>query len=261
MTETGRRGGGYRPADPTRFITQLGELDRSKSEREKFRDFIELVYCAYAKLTAPDDERAEALEARYMGIVETYRDKDAVRAYPRFLATAALEAARGRDFLGEVAAELGLLDARAGQFFTPSSVCRLMAEITMGDPGPLIEAEGFMTLVEPAVGGGGMVLAAADVLERGGYEPGRHMLVNAVDVSPLCYQMCFLQLTWRGVPALVERANSLSLERFEASWTPATGAFYAEHGRLFPEGQKPAADVPAPPRPSVQLDLFGEGQS
>ncbi len=261
MSDTGRPGGGYRPADPARFIKQLGDLDRSKSEREKFRDLLELAYCAWAKLTAPDSERADALEARYMAVVGTYRAKADVRAYPRFVAAAAAEAAQGRDFLGEVAAELGLLDARAGQFFTPRSVSLMMAEITMNDPGPLIEAEGFITLAEPAVGGGGMVLAAADVLERRGYEPGRHMLVNAVDLSPLCYQMGFLQLTWRGVPALVERANSLSLERFEAAWTPATAAFYALHGRLFPEGQKPAADVPEPPRRSVQLDLFGGGQS
>ena len=45
--------------------------------------------------------------------------------------------------------------------------------------------------------------------------------------------MCFLQLTFAGIPARVGRCNSLSMESFDASWTPATLAFYRQHGRLF----------------------------
>jgi hypothetical protein len=47
--------------------------------------------------------------------------------------------------------------------------------------------------------------------------------------------MTFLQLSLRGIPALVEHGNTLSGERFARVWTPATTAFYLHHGRLFPE--------------------------
>ena len=80
-----------------------------------------------------------------------------------------------------------------------------------------------------------MVLPAADVLAQQGFDPGLHMLVNAIDLSPLCFHMTFLQLALRGIPALVEHGNTLSGERFARAWTPATTAFYLHHGRLFPE--------------------------
>jgi hypothetical protein len=68
------------------------------------------------------------------------------------------------------------------------------------------------------------------------------MLVNAIDISPLCFHMTFLQLALRGIPALVEHGNTLSGERFARAWTPATTALYLRHGRLFPEA--PAATAP-----------------
>jgi ABC-type sugar transport system substrate-binding protein len=32
-----------------------------------------------------------------------------------------------------------------------------------------------------------MVLAAAQALQESGFDPGLHILVNAIDVSPLCF--------------------------------------------------------------------------
>ena len=43
--------------------------------------------------------------------------------------------------------------------------------------GPLIRDQGFITLNEPTAGAGAMILAAADVLERQGFDPAFHMIV------------------------------------------------------------------------------------
>lgn len=242
----------------TDFIKRLEALDRSKHTAEKFRDFCELAYCAYAKLTA-GPERAGKLEERYMQIVSTYRDKDDIRAMPEMLAIAALNIAPGScDFFGGIAGEVGVLDAKAGQFFTPYEVSRMMAEISLQNAAPIIEENGFVTISEPTAGAGSMLLAAADVLSHRGYDPAQHMLAHAADISTLCYHMCFLQLTMRGIPALVERANSLSLERFEAAWTPPVMPFYERHGRLFPKREKPRCGEPAMPEKALneQLTLF-----
>ncbi len=87
--------------------------------------------------------------------------------------------------------------------------------------------------------------------------------MQAIDISPLCYHMCYLQLTFKGIPALVVRANTLSQEWFEAAWTPAATLFYEHHGHLFPpvqeaeqvepEDKAPPATPPERPR---QLPLF-----
>lgn len=219
-----------------------------------------MAYCAYAKLTA-DPDRAETLEARYMQIVGTYQDKDTVRAYPELLAIVWEAVSGGQDFLGSVASILEVLDARNGQFMTPQTVCRMMAEMLLHDAGKVIEKQGYITLNEPAAGAGGMVLASADVLAGQGFNPVLNMLVQAIDISPLCFHMCFVQLTMKGIPALVVRANTLSQEWFEAAWTPAAMLFYEHHGHLFPQERQPEVEnrEPSPPNPPQhprQLPLF-----
>jgi type I restriction-modification system DNA methylase subunit len=215
------------------WIHNLEKLDRSKSTGEKFRDFCEMAYCAYAKLTAPTPERADELEARYMRIVEAYRDKDTVRAYPEFMAQAQMNVENGRDFLGEVSGRMSVLNAKQGQFFTPQAVCRMMAKMTLSDVKDFIDKQGYVTMQEPAAGSGGLVLAAADEVLWQGYRPDIHLLVHAIDISQLCFYMCFLQLTWKGVAAWVERGNALSGEHFEGAWTPHAYMFRNRHGHLF----------------------------
>ena len=177
-----------------------------------------------------------------MQIVGTYRDKDTVRAYPELLGLAANAIQQGCDFLGSVATEMEVLNAQIGQFFTPYEVARFVAMMSLEDAEAFIRQNGFLTLQEPASGAGGMVLAVAQALQDNGFDPGLHMLVNAIDVSPLCFHMTYLQLTLRGIPALVEHGNTLTGERFARAWTPATTAFYLHHGRLFPESPSPATE-------------------
>ena len=235
------------------FIKKLSALDREKSVNEKFRDFCELCFCAKAKRMAQTKERADELEDRYMQIVGSYRDKDTVRAYPELLALAACGVQQGCDFLGSVATQMEALSTDLGQFFTPYEAARMMAAMTLGDAGELISRNGFLTVQEPASGAGGMVLAAAQELEAQGFNARLHMLVHATDLSALCFHMTYLQLSLRGIPALVTHGNSLTLETFARAWTPPTMAFYDHHGRLFPEPMPETAKHEDEP-----VTLFGE---
>ena len=241
-----------------RDFQRLGE--RSKNDREKFRNFCELAYCAYAKLTAPTPESADEFEERYMRIVNSYQDKNVIRAYPEFLARTIMAVQDGIDILGIVAAELNVLDSRQGQFFTPMSLCKLMAKMNLFDARHFIEERGYITLGEPAAGSGAIVLAYAEELRHLGYDPAIHMLVQATDLNPLAYQMCFIQLTSAGIPAGVIHGNSLSLEIFESAWTaPAINGFYRHHGHLsFDNAVSKAPSCEEEPR-RKQLSFFDKG--
>ena len=46
--------------------------------------------------------------------------------------------------------------------------------------------------------------------------------------------MCYLQLTFAGVPAYVEHGNALSMEHFDGAWTLPAYMFQSYHGHLFP---------------------------
>lgn len=222
--------------DPAKeFVKLMNAFDHGRNPSEKFRDFCEMAYCATAKLTAFTKERADELEARYMRIVDRYQDKRIIReSFPHMMAIAVMTVQEGGvDFLGEVAGESEFLNKHLEQFFTPYPVARMMAEMQLFDMGEIIAERGFFTMQEPAAGAGVMVLATADVLQGMGFDPGMSMLVNAIDISSMAYHMCYLQLSWRGVSALVECRNALSDEPGESAYTPRAMEFYLHHDWLF----------------------------
>lgn len=219
--------------DVKAFVKILNEYENGRAIREKFRDFVTLAYNAIAKTMAPDQEAADKHENEYMRIVNSYRDKRAIRAYPEALALVQIHAAHYYDFLGHAAGEVGALSGDMGQFFTPMEVSRLLAQMTTGDEtDALIATEGYVKMGEPAVGAGGMVLALAEVLAERGYDPSTTLLVQARDLSPVAYEMCYIQLASAGIPALVIHGNTISLEYYRHALTPACVSFYQTHGHL-----------------------------
>jgi hypothetical protein len=139
----------------------------------------------------------------------------------------------GCDFLGQVVVELELPNQHMGQFFTPYDVSRMMAEMTFDTVDEIIAEQGFVTVLEPACGAGGMIIAAADVLAARGFDIGHQLYVDATDISPMCFRMSYLQASLRGIPATIRRGNTLSRETFEHAVTPAFLSFYATHREAF----------------------------
>lgn len=240
------------------FIQTLEEMNRSQHKQEHFRNFCEMTYCAHAKPTALNQTRADKLEDQYMSIVGRYNNKDDIRLMPK-LAGLTITALNGFpcDFLGEIAGELGTLDKKNGQFFTPYSVSKVMAEFTLPDIDSLIEEDGFFSMSDPAAGAGCTLLAAADIVEEKGFSLMDVMSVQAVELNKSTYHMLFVQLALRGIAAEIIHGNSLTLEVFESAYTPAAFHFVGIHGRLSKEGKN--SDIETMPiLDGTQLDLFGK---
>ena len=231
----------------TDFLRALDSFDRSKTRTEIFRIFCEMAYCALAKRASPFPDQRDRLEADYMSCVGMFPNKDDVRRMPDMMGLAIQTiAAGGVDFFGQVAAEIGALDARLGQFFTPYEVSRMMAEMSLGDVSARIETQGFITISEPAAGAGGMVLAVADVIEKQGFDPSRHIWVEAVELSRATFHMAYVQIAARGVAGRVINGNSLSLETYDQAFTPAAPVFHALNGHPFAkqrEAERQAAEA------------------
>jgi hypothetical protein len=247
------------PADLRKqFIKAFDRLAHHRERHDVLTDFLEMAVCAIRKKTLPPGPAADALE---------------VRAMPELLGIATLAVQEGGcDFLGQVVVELELSNEHMGQFFTPYDVSRMMAEMILADAGEVMKERGFITLMEPASGAGGMIIAAADVIEKQGFDIGRQLYLDATDISPMCFKMTYLQVSLRGIPATIRRGNTLSLEMFDRAVTPAFLPFYLTHREAFDawRNEAPAAPVqPAimpqakPPRPPgkpgtvpAQLNLF-----
>jgi hypothetical protein len=250
-----------RPKHHKDFLKTFESIGWHHGRHERFADFLELATCAIRKTTVPVGPEADAFEERYMKVVARYPPDD-IRLMPKLLALTQVAIGEGGcDFLGEIASQLELLDARLGQLITPYPLTRLIAEMTLADARDVIAKRGFVTLQEPASGAGGMLMAAADVLTTQGFDPAYTLYVEAQDVASLCFKMTYLQLSLRAIPATVRQANTLSLETFEAAHTPALLPFLLKHGEAFRRWRNDAsiASISAPSSSAVaQGDLFGD---
>lgn len=125
------------------------------------------------------------------------------------------------DVLGELFHELEFTDDWNGQFFTPKDVCNAMGLITFANSKALqaeIDSKGFVTVNDSACGGGATLLGAANALSKLGFNPQKHMLIICNDIDERCVHMCFIQLSLYGLPAIVFRQNTLTLETFDVPW-------------------------------------------
>lgn len=110
------------------------------------------------------------------------------------------------DLLGEIYMESGCGNRNTGQVFTPYSLSIATAEMTIPKD---YDGSHKITINEPTCGGGGMIIAAADVLKRRGINYQRCMKVFAQDLDWKCVYMCYVQLSLLGVDAVVVQGDTL----------------------------------------------------
>lgn len=251
---SGREGRGIE--DPRReLVALLQGMAPRWSVRDVFADFIELSCLSISN--AVDKAQFDQREARYHDIVKKYPREDFER-FPRMLGYLSLAmeqcCAQGEfeDLLGSLYMTLDLGNDRAGQVFTPFHVSQLMARVLVGDAAAArgeVEANGFVDVMEPACGAGGMVIAMADALHAAGLNYQQVLHATCVDIDVRCVHMSFLQLALLHIPAVVVHGNSLSGEVWSRWHTPAhvLGGWRYRLQRRFaseeasaPEGQ-PAA--------------------
>ncbi|MAL02630.1 MAG: restriction endonuclease subunit M [Alcaligenaceae bacterium] len=180
-----------------------------------FADFVECAAIDLSNILSFSEERAE----RFKRVMVSYSGEER-SLFPKMLGhlVMALEDRLG-DVLGEVYMELGLANEARGQFFTPYSVCLLMAKLN-SDPAAQVSQRGFVTANDPACGAGATLIAFADHMRSEGMNFQKQLHVVATDVDIQAVHMCYLQLSVIGVPAIVIHGNSLTLKEHGKWHTP-----------------------------------------
>ena len=164
--------------------------------------------------------------------------------------TIALEEQR-YDFIGSTMANLELHDKKyKGQCMTPPALSRLMAEMTAGELRP--DSDKRLTLQEPAVGGGSMVIATSDVLIGKGFQPWDFTWA-CIDVDWRMYATAFVQLSLLDIPAAVYHGNTISMEMWASQFTFCelrTRLMMPRRCGLAPKSEEPGESPVTPPPPS-----------
>ncbi len=113
------------------------------------------------------------------------------------------------DVLGEIYMKAGCGNKNTGQFFTPYNLSYLTASLIYGNQFNQSEDE-QIEINEPSTGGGGMMIAIAQVAKEHGIDYQRKLHVIAQDLDWNGVYMTYIQLSLLGVRAIVVQGDTLT---------------------------------------------------
>ena len=184
---------------------------------------------AIAISNAVDLAQKDKREERYLQIIRSYKPDQQKKLAEIFakvyalLASVVYDNGKFNDNLGEIFMRCNLGNKNAGQFFTPYHISELMARVTIDET--LVKEktadDGILAINDPCCGGGGLIMAALEVLHDLGVNYARNCFIEANDVDLRCVHMTYLQLALAGVPAIVRHQNTLTRECWSVWYTPA----------------------------------------
>ena len=213
------------------FLSKLRSLSHSHSSHRIFSDWLEIGAISLHQLPyhsgeLTKDAAFERLEQRYMEAIKPY-SRDELTVFSELLSlTLIAHHTDYGDFLGEMAGEAELLSKRGGQFFTPYHLCRAISKMTLGNIAAQIKEKGMITIAEPAVGAGALVIATAEEIASQGVNPAAYVQFDCTDVSRDAFNMAYIQLSALGLQAIVRHGNTLSDEYWEHRPTPQLRLFH-----------------------------------
>lgn len=214
------------------FLQKLQSLSHSRSPHRTFSDWLEIAAISIHQLPYHSgglerDAVFEQLEQTYLECIKPYLKVELnIFAELLVLTISALGNGKGySDFLGEIAGEAELLNKGGGQFFTPYHLCQAIAKITLGDVYKAVKEKGIITVCEPPVGSGSLVIASAEEVDMQGIDPRAHMQFDCIDISRDAFNMAYIQLSALGLQAVVRHGNTLSMEYWEHRPTPQLRLF------------------------------------
>lgn len=152
-------------------------------------------------------------ENRYKDITKNYSESEIETIVKIFAEiTNALEANPFQDFLGDLYMQLDMGSSALGQFFTPYTVSYAMAESSFDEKNAKAELskKGYISVLEPTVGGGANVIAFCEVLKNHDINYQTQCVIVCQELSKSTALMCYTALSLIGCAAAVKIGDSLS---------------------------------------------------
>lgn len=192
------------------FQKVFSQLCNTKSAWQVWSDFVEMAAISISNTVETRSKVKQERESRYMTIIETYSKKE-LALFPELLAILAgsLERNPEQDFLGEMFMALELGSHWKGQFFTPYSLCKAMANINMADARAKLEEKGWISINDPACGAGATLIAARNQLDLAKIGGTQAFFVGQ-DIDRTAAMMCYIQLSLLGCAGYVVVADTLN---------------------------------------------------
>lgn len=201
----------------SKMIEIIKKIAYKESLYDVYSDFVEI--SALVISNTCDFTNKDKREKRYKKLIEKYGKT--ANLFQKLFAELVETMDKGfNDVLGSLYMELELGNKNTGQFFTPYHLAQAAAKMILAKAENQIKGKGFISLYEPSVGGGAMVIAIAEEMLNKGYNPQTQLVIECNDIDLKGVYMSYVQLSLLGIPAVVKHANSLNLEVFDTFKTP-----------------------------------------
>jgi len=220
----------YVPKNCKGIIDGLKTLGNKHSIWNVFEDWLKV--CSISISNAVDWNQQSEREEQYLETINKYtpeEQKVLTKTFAELVDALQKEATfEGPcDLLGKVFHALELHNKYHGQFFTPFHICEFMGQVALGDGGEAgnvaseaLHEKGYLSVCEPCVGSGGMVLGFAKAMQQNHMNYCNQMVAYCCDIDIKCVHMAYLQLSLYGIPAVIIHGNSLTNEEWSRWYTP-----------------------------------------
>lgn len=207
------------------MIKKLEGLYVSHGRYEVLDDWFAVMALAIVQACSEHNESWQKREASYLDIVKHYSSEELnvfKDCFSMLVSIMNEDAKKGcfKDWLGEIYMESCTASKQSGQCFTPYSVGKLLASISLNEQGIAHGYSKLVTLNDPCVGSGCLPIAYCEELYRLGINYQKQLYVEANDVDERCFHMTYIQLSLLGVRAKVQWKNTLSQEMYDEWMTP-----------------------------------------
>lgn len=206
------------------------EIEHSSASIDKDRFVSDLFECgAIAISNQVDLCQRDKREERYLQIIGRYKPNEQKELATIFgklyalLSSVVYDDGKFNDYLGELFMKCNLGSKHAGQFFTPYHISHFVALATLDKDTVFstIASKNLITISDPCCGGGGLLVAALEVLKSYDVNYARDCLIDCSDIDLRCVHMTYLQLSLAGVPAIVKHQDALTRKIWGIWLTPA----------------------------------------
>lgn len=192
------------------FLKLFDQLTYSRSGWQVWEDLMTVMACSICNAVDRRKEAYERRERQYERSIKALGGVD-IPAQMLGIITMALEQNPDQDFLGKLYMSLNLGNHWKGQFFTPYNVCQMMAEMNFGDGVQTeIERKGYISICDPCVGAGAMLIAAANAMRRAKLNYQTNAVFVGQDIDRIVAMMAYIQISLIGCPGYIIIGNSLT---------------------------------------------------
>lgn len=191
------------------FLKLFNQLTYSRSAWQVWEDLVTVMACSICNAVDRRKEPFERRERQYEMSIKNLGGVD-IPVQMFGIVTMALEENPNQDFLGQLYMNLNLGSHWHGQFFTPYNISECMAKMTIGEEcRKEIEEKGYISVNDPCVGAGAMLIAAAQAFRECKINYQTSVLFIGQDIDPVVAKMAYIQLSLLGCPGYIIVGNSL----------------------------------------------------